>query len=211
MATRVIRAVTIVLACFWFVLGLSAPVYAATGWRCPLDGTPTVVRAFDPPATPYGRGHRGVDLAAAVGSVVHAAGQGVVSYAGVLAGRGVVTVRHQQGLRTTYEPLRVTVRVGQPVAAGAELGLLAGGHPGCPTDACLHWGLIDGRTYLDPLTLLGGGQVRLLPLDSPTSDAPITTTGLGILAAAGLARPRWRDRLTHVDVPAGTPPAAVPP
>ena len=41
--------------------------------------------------------------------------------------------------------------------------------------ACLHWGLIEGdgdaRTYLDPLSLVGGGPVRLLPL---WRDDPVT-------------------------------------
>jgi len=30
--------------------------------------------------------------------------------------------------------------------------------------ACLHWGLLQGDVYLDPLALLGLGRVRLLPL-----------------------------------------------
>ena len=38
----------------------------------------------------------------------------------------------------------------------------------CFPAACLHWGLIegtgDGQVYLDPLSLVGGGPVRLLPL-----------------------------------------------
>lgn len=141
-----------------------SPVEAAAGWRWPVDGVPLVARHFDPPATPYGRGHRGVDLAAGSGTVVRAAGDGVVSYARVLAGRGVVVVRHAGGLRTTYEPVRVTVPVGRPVRAGDPLGTLAAGHPGCAASGCLHWGLIQGRVYLDPLSLLGLGRVRLLPL-----------------------------------------------
>ncbi|PZS30856.1 MAG: hypothetical protein DLM59_10785 [Pseudonocardiales bacterium] len=142
---------------------LAAPAGAAT-WQWPLPGRPVVVRGFLPPATPYGAGHRGVDLAGRPGLPVLAAGAGVVGYAGVLAGRGVVTVLHERGLRTTYEPVLVSVTAGQPVAAGAVLGRLAAGHPGCPVAACLHWGLLRGETYLDPLALLGLGQVRLLPL-----------------------------------------------
>jgi murein DD-endopeptidase MepM/ murein hydrolase activator NlpD len=51
-------------------------------------------------------------------------------------------------------------------AAGAgwvRFGRLVAGHPGCPAVACLHWGLRRGDAYLDPLTLLGLGRVRLLP------------------------------------------------
>ena len=41
--------------------------------------------------------------------------------------------------------------------------LLAGSH--CAPAACLHWGLIRGETYLDPLTLVGAvpQPVRLYP------------------------------------------------
>jgi murein DD-endopeptidase MepM/ murein hydrolase activator NlpD len=56
------------------------------------------------------------------------------------------------------------VRAGDKVAAGDAIGRLSSGHPGCPVSACLHWGLRRGDVYLDPLTLLGLGQVRLLPL-----------------------------------------------
>jgi murein DD-endopeptidase MepM/ murein hydrolase activator NlpD len=124
-----------------------------------------VVRRFDPPPRPWLPGHRGADLAAPPATVIRAAGAGTVTYAGVLAGRGVVSVAHPDGLRTTYEPLTVTVRLGDAVAAGGALGTLAPGHPGCRQAACLHWGLRRGDRYLDPLALLGLGQVRLLPLD----------------------------------------------
>ena len=139
----------------------------------PLAGPLQITRRFAPPASAYGAGHRGVDLAGTPGAAVLAAGGGVVSYAGVLAGRGVVAVRHggdagAPDLETTYEPLGpLTVRRGDVVPRGATLGRLARGHPGCPVAACLHWGLLrrPGPDYLDPLLLLGLGPVRLLPLD----------------------------------------------
>jgi murein DD-endopeptidase MepM/ murein hydrolase activator NlpD len=87
-----------------------------------------------------------------------------VIYAGVIAGRGVVSVAHPGGFRTTYEPVTSALRPGDAVAAGAPLGRLDAGHPGCPGGACLHWGLRQGNRYLDPLALLGLGRVRLLPL-----------------------------------------------
>jgi murein DD-endopeptidase MepM/ murein hydrolase activator NlpD len=128
-----------------------------------MDGPVTVLRPFEPPTTPYGPGHRGVDLAASAGTTVRAAGSGTVSFAGELAGRGVVAVTHGE-LRTTYEPLTILVRAGQQVAAGTPLGLLDAGHAGCAPVVCLHWGLIRGRDYLSPLTLLLPEPPRLLPL-----------------------------------------------
>jgi murein DD-endopeptidase MepM/ murein hydrolase activator NlpD len=67
-------------------------------------------------------------------------------------------------LRTTYEPVQVAVHRGQQVSRGEVLGRLslAGSH--CLPTACLHWGLLRGDAYLDPLALLGLEQVRLLPL-----------------------------------------------
>ncbi|MEU5914134.1 M23 family metallopeptidase [Micromonospora sp. NPDC047527] len=134
-------------------------------FRWPVDGPPHPVRPFDPPPRPWLAGHRGVDLAALPGAVIRSAGAGTVLFAGVVAGRPVVTVGHAGGLRTTHEPVQPAVRPGQPVTAGTPLGELLPGHPGCPADACLHWGLRRGDEYLDPLALLGLGPVRLLPVD----------------------------------------------
>ena len=121
------------------LLALGAPAAAqpvapagAFGW--PLEpgeqpGPPSVLTPFRPPAHQYGPGHRGVDLAGSVGQPVLAAGDGVVAFADVLAGRGVVSVEHPGGLRTTYEPVEPAVRPGQPVRRGEPLGSLAAGHP----------------------------------------------------------------------------------
>jgi murein DD-endopeptidase MepM/ murein hydrolase activator NlpD len=133
-------------------------------WAAPLAGPLRVTRPFDLPANPYGAGHRGVDLAGARGQPVLAAGDGVVAFAGRVAGRPVISVDHAGGLRTTYEPVDAVVGAGQPVARGSPIGTLAAGHVGCPVVACLHWGLRRGETYLDPLALLRPPRVRLLPL-----------------------------------------------
>src|SRR4051795_4895717 len=105
----------------------------------------------------------GVDLAGPPGSPVLAAGDGVVAFAGMVAGRPLVSIDHADGLRTTYEPVHPSVGAGQAVARGSPVGTLAAGHAGCPSPACLHWGLRRGETYLDPLTLLRPPEVRLLP------------------------------------------------
>jgi len=120
----------------------------------PLPGTPGVTHGFDPPAERWGAGHRGIDLATNPGQSVLAAAAGRVAFVGTIAGRPVVVIHHG-GVRTTYEPVRASVRVGQRVAAGDTIGVVArGGH--CDGH-CLHWGLKRGDTYLDPLSLLGGG------------------------------------------------------
>lgn len=133
-------------------------------FRWPLGPPTTVTRRFEPPPHPYAAGHRGADLLGAAGAQVRSAGPGVVAFAGMVAGRPVVSVSHPGGLRTTYEPVEPSVRAGTVVSAGTPLGVLVPGHAGCPAAACLHWGLRSGDTYLDPLSLLGRGRVRLLPL-----------------------------------------------
>ncbi|RBY82184.1 M23 family peptidase [Geodermatophilus sp. TF02-6] len=142
--------------------GAGPDATVAVLWQRPVDGA--VTRPFDPPPDRYGAGHRGVDLAGSPGSAVLAAGDGVVAFAGMVAGRPVVSVDHAGGLRTTYEPVDPTVGAGQVVTRGSPLGTLAAGHAGCPAAACLHWGLRRGQTYLDPLGLLEPPEVRLLPL-----------------------------------------------
>ncbi|WP_051751598.1 murein hydrolase activator EnvC family protein [Streptosporangium amethystogenes] len=132
-------------------------------WGWPLAGRPRVLRGFAPPAQPWLAGHRGADLAASPGAEVRAAGAGTVGYAGPLAERGVVTVLHPGGLRTTYLPVQPSVGRGRAVATGEVIGVLQDVPGHCPA-ACLHWGLLRDRAYLDPLLLLGHGQVRLLPL-----------------------------------------------
>ncbi|MDQ1679187.1 MAG: hypothetical protein QOI42_46 [Frankiaceae bacterium] len=133
-------------------------------WVWPLS-PPVIVRRFEPPPTPYAAGHRGVDLGGSPGQLVAAAGAGVVSFSGQVAGVGVVVVRHG-ALRTTYEPVVPTVAAGARVTAGQAIGRLTPGHHGC--DVCLHFGLRAGEDYLDPVSLFARGPIRLLPLDPAT-------------------------------------------
>ena len=143
---------------------VATPAPVASRWGAPVDGG--VTRAFEPLPHPYAAGHRGVDLRGSPGAPVRAAGDGVVVFAGMVAGRPVVSIDHADGLRTTYEPVDPTVGAGQRVARGAAIGTVRAGHAGCPVAACVHWGLRRGETFLDPMGLLDPPWVRLLPLRS---------------------------------------------
>ena len=129
----------------------------------PLDPRPEVVAGFELPATNWSAGHRGVDLLGAPGVRVRAALGGRVSFAGTIAGRGVVVLDHG-GYRTTYEPVRAVVRRGEQVKTGELIGTLQRGRTHCAPRFCLHWGLIENGAYRDPLTLMRTTAVRLLPL-----------------------------------------------
>jgi murein DD-endopeptidase MepM/ murein hydrolase activator NlpD len=151
-------------------LGAAPP--AATGPALasrvpPVDGAR--VRPFEQPAHDYAPGHRGVDLAAGPGQVVVSPADGVVTFAGPVAGRGVVVVAHAGATLTSLEPASTQVAVGERVRRGQPVAVVADTpvHAGCAS-ACLHWGVrVDGR-YVDPWWWLGRhGPVRLLPLSDP--------------------------------------------
>ena len=118
-------------------------------WTPPVPGP--AVGGFDPPQRPWLAGHRGIDLAAEPGDPVRSVADGVVAFAGMVAGRGVVSVQHGQ-VRSTYEPVTPAAAVGDQVATGERLGRVAGSaHEGC---RCLHLGARRGEDYLDPWSLL---------------------------------------------------------
>jgi murein DD-endopeptidase MepM/ murein hydrolase activator NlpD len=133
---------------------------AALRSRTPVAVAPVggrVLRPFIPPATRFGRGHRGVDLEASPGEPVRAALPGTVRYAGHVAGVTWLTVEHADGLLTTYGGFVATVRAGDRVDLGAPLG--RAGRRGR-----LDWGARRNGAYIDPLALLGTGRIRLVPL-----------------------------------------------
>ncbi|MET8013411.1 M23 family metallopeptidase [Streptomyces sp. NPDC005271] len=206
----------------------SASGPASAGARAwPVDGAPgaarpAVLRRWQPPPVPWAAGHRGVDLAARPGGRVRAAAAGRVSFAGAVAGRGVLVIEvsgsGEPALRTTYEPVRATVAKGDRVTAGQVVGVVQPGPFHC-SDGCLHWGLRRADRYLDPLSLLPpsmlrGGPSRLLPVlgvpDAPTAAAVIAPAGWTELApAAALATASaWaRARLRHGHGPGRGPQA----
>lgn len=164
---RVIAVLMLALALAWSgpVARADVPV-PAPGVR-PVLGA--VVRDYDAPEPDWLPGHRGVDLAGELGEQVRAAASGVVSFAGLVAGRNVLVIDHG-AMRTTYEPVRAFVDVGQRVTVGEVIGALEAGH--CDTP-CLHWGLKEADRYRNPLSMITKGRVRLVgeqPLPPPPID-----------------------------------------
>jgi murein DD-endopeptidase MepM/ murein hydrolase activator NlpD len=145
----------------------------AAGWVLPLERGPGdlgVLAPFDPPEHDWLAGHRGVDLAASPGELVLSPAAGVVTFAGPVAGRAVLVVAHDDGLRTSLEPVVGSVEPGTRVGAGAAVGTVQdaavdGVHGGHCAAVCVHWGVRRGERYVDPLALLGERPpVVLLPL-----------------------------------------------
>lgn len=144
----------------------SAATSALTGGRAwPVVGP--VIQAFDPPDTPYGSGHRGIDVAAEVGTTIVAPADGTVTFAGPIGGYLFVTIDHGGGLSSTYSWLSAKlVRKGDRVLQDQPIALTGWGHPGAPIPH-LHLGVKLDGAYVDPLSYLGpvslASFVRLAP------------------------------------------------
>ena len=139
------------------------------GWPWPVIGP--VLRGYEPPAGPYGPGHRGVDIGAVVGTPILAPADGVVSFAGKVGGQLFVTVDHGGGLSSTYSWLSAAlVHKNDAVIQGSVLGLTGTGHPGSITPH-LHFGVKLNGAYVDPFDLISDGSVVdliwLAPLPVP--------------------------------------------
>lgn len=170
--TRAAAALAAALA-----VGLTAPpgtaaggVRAAPAWAWPVAGPAAIARPYLAPATPFGPGHRGVDVVATAGADVRAPADGVVHFAGVVVDRPVLSIRHAGGVVSSFEPVAATVVAGDRVRRGDLVGRLEPGHCG---SACLHLGArVDGE-YVSPLLFLGGlPHSVLLPTRPFRSSAP---------------------------------------
>jgi murein DD-endopeptidase MepM/ murein hydrolase activator NlpD len=169
------------------------PPAATSDW--PLHPRPEVLRGFELPAKPWLPGHRGVDLAGSPGQPVLAATPGTITYAGPLAGRGVITISTGPR-RTTYEPVVPSVTVGTSVRTGTVIGRLSAAGSHCLPRTCLHWGFLQGKQYLNPLTLVPNRPVRLLPLAGQQAQ-PAAAPSLPPPAAARAAPPRPKSSDTN--------------
>ena len=173
----------VVLSLLVLVAG-AAPAQGGDGsWAWPI-GDPknqrSVAGAFDLPDTEYSAGHRGIDLPGRVGEPVSAVAPGRVTFAGSVAGVGVVTVDHGSE-RSTYQPVDPSVRRGDDVETGDVLGHLRAEGSHCAT-ACLHLGRLQADSYLDPLDRLATeSHVRLVDPDGPLPVPPGGPSGNGIL------------------------------
>ncbi|MGO1354801.1 MAG: murein hydrolase activator EnvC family protein [Brachybacterium tyrofermentans] len=164
---RALRVLLVVL-CLLVSFSLAGPARAepSSRWQWPTPAPHEVAAPFEAPPHRYGPGHRGIDIrVSGEGAEIRAVEAGTVRFSGKVAGRGVVSVMHADGLISTYEPVAGSVEEAQAVGAGDVLGTVADGEAShCPAEVCLHLGARRGQDYLDPLLLLGGrGPSVLLP------------------------------------------------
>lgn len=141
------------------------PQEATARWLPPLHTPFAVTGPYVPPPHPYAAGHRGIDLRASPGASVIAPSDGTVSFAGSVAGRGVISVRVDERTVLSIEPVVSELGEGDGVRAGELLGTVgAGGH--CVGDdgvaECIHLGVRVDGAYVNPLRYFFG-RPRLLP------------------------------------------------
>lgn len=175
----------------------SAPAQAGPRWSWPVSPH-RVTDTFRPPLQKWNAGHRGVDFAATIGQDVFAVADGRVAFAGNLAGKDVVVISHG-AIRTTYEPVRPQVIVGEQVKRAETIGQLMPGLSHCSQlllVRCLHLGAIRGFTYVDPLPLIRG-HVRLLPMGSKQAviqnadaESELMLVGALVRKRRAIARPK---------------------
>jgi murein DD-endopeptidase MepM/ murein hydrolase activator NlpD len=105
--------------------------------------------------------HQGVDYRARYGTPVLAVANGSVTRAGWNGGYGkTVVIKHPSGLSTQYSHLSsIGVHSGQTVKRGQIIGRV--GSTGKSTGAHLHFGLIKGKSYINPTNLRMVGAEKL--------------------------------------------------
>lgn len=98
--------------------------------------------------------HSGVDVAAPIGTPIHAVASGIVTYAGVRHGYGnVVEIDHGNGYVTRYaHASRLLVHAGQRVLAGASIADV--GSTGRSTGAHVHFEVWRNGRVLNPLSVV---------------------------------------------------------
>lgn len=157
----------------------AAPATPIVDYDPPVAEPP--VSTFQPPATPYGPGRRGIEYRTAPGEDVGAVAPGVVAFAGPVAGALHVVVLHPDGRRSSYSFLaRIAVARGDHVVAGQPVGVSAGS---------FHLGLRDASGYIDPLPLFertAPRRAHLVPDDGRSLAREATERDGLIRSLAGL-------------------------
>lgn len=148
---------------------------AYTIWRSPIE-SPLLVNEFRQPNSDWSAGHRGVDYLVDQGQKVFAPHEGVVSFAGLVVDRQVLSIRHPDGMISSLEPVCSTKPKGSRVDTGEDVGTICTdpnyvSH--CLPRTCLHFSLRASNGYLSPLVTVGGlSPSRLKPWDGRPCSLP---------------------------------------
>src|ERR671910_2520177 len=156
--TRGMRRLLLILTALLSLAGAIATAQAEAAWLWPVRGE--VITQYRNGSDPYAGGqHRGIDIAAPVGTAVAAAAAGEVRFAGIAGSSGLtVSVRTGDGYDTSYLHLSsIAVRAGAHVSGGERLGAIGTSGERSAAAPHLHFGVREAGSryaYLDPLSLL---------------------------------------------------------
>ncbi len=99
----------------------------------------------------WGRQHNGIDIGADTDTMIYAAADGIVTYAGEMSGYGnYIVIDHQNGYETAYAHCNaIFVSLNQHVKKGESIAHV--GSTGNSTGPHLHFEIKSNGEYLDPL------------------------------------------------------------
>ena len=111
------------------------------------------------------KAHKGVDLAAPIGTRIKAAGDAVVEFMGRKGGYGnVIVLKHENGISTVYGHLSgfaADLRKGMQVEQGDIIGYV--GMTGLATGPHLHYEFLVDKVHRDPMTV---ALPTIIPIDA---------------------------------------------
>jgi murein DD-endopeptidase MepM/ murein hydrolase activator NlpD len=147
---RLLAACLLTLSVLLLLPATQARAAIADTWSWPVASPRQIERPFVTPPTPYGVGHRGIDITATLGTTVTAPADGTVLFAGLVVDRDVISIDHGGGVTSSFEPVTAVVTAGDNVTEGEIIGYTNAG-PHCQ---CLHLGARIGDAYVSPLAFL---------------------------------------------------------
>ncbi|MEY2634153.1 MAG: hypothetical protein RIS75_93 [Actinomycetota bacterium] len=117
------------------------------------------------PVIPYPNwkpGHRGLDVAADIGTLVRSPVFGRVVWVGDINHIPMVTIQSRAGFRHTVLPVTTALEVGDRISQREVVGVVElSDH--CLVGNCLHWGIKKDGQYYDPRWFLPAHIFRLPP------------------------------------------------
>ena len=140
-------------------LGMDEIAGTVGGYAWPCSSIRWITSMFGGRQSPGGIGstnHKGVDIGTPMGTPVLAAKAGTVTWASWNGGYGnCVIISHGKGNSTLYGHLSgYNVSVGDQVSQGQVIAY--SGNTGNSTGPHLHFGIMEGDTWVDPLNYLTG-------------------------------------------------------
>jgi murein DD-endopeptidase MepM/ murein hydrolase activator NlpD len=165
-------------------LQLASFVVLALAWQFPAPSlgsekqlvSPVVgsrlINEYRQSETEYSAGHRGVDYEVVLGQAVFAPAAGKVHFIGKVVNRQLISLSHEEGLLSAFEPVCSQLELGAEVAKGELIGEVCEAdetyQQHCEQLFCLHFSIRKNGKYLSPLWFTGElSESRLLPWIEP--------------------------------------------